>query len=117
KSEKKIIQNIQKLKKNRRAKLTKTSFLNSIISTSSSCLSTNSNSPSSAEVPAWTFSSGTLRGGVRATTRALVDLRGDGTADPPTVSSGSRSEVEGPPPVPYAGCPEASCTCTHPHQA
>ena len=78
-------------------------FLNSAISTSFSCSSTNSNSPPSVEVPTWTFSSGTSWGGVRATTRALVDLEGDDTGDPPTVSSGSRSEVKGPPTVPSTG--------------
>src|SRR6266540_3677641 len=55
----KIREHIQKFKKKRRAGLTETSFLNSVISTSSSCSLTNSNSPRSAEVPTWTPASGT----------------------------------------------------------
>src|SRR5438128_9983793 len=60
----KIREHTQKLKKKRRAGLTEMSFLNSAISTSSSCSSTNLNSPPSEEVPTWMFSSGTSRGGV-----------------------------------------------------
>src|SRR5438128_10858972 len=41
----KIREHIQKFKKKRRAELIEMSFSNSIISTSSSCSSTNSNSP------------------------------------------------------------------------
>src|SRR6266540_4360825 len=52
----KIREHIQKFKKKRRAGLTKMSFLNSVISTSSSCSSINLNSPRSTEVPTWTFS-------------------------------------------------------------
>src|SRR6266542_86374 len=45
-------------------------------------------------------------GGVRTTTRTPVSLKGDGPGDPPTVSSGSRSEVEGSSAVPSVGCSE-----------
>src|SRR6266542_1557827 len=55
----KIREHTQKLKKKRRAGLTEMSVLNSAILASSSCSSTNSNSPRSAEVPTWTLSSGT----------------------------------------------------------
>src|SRR6266542_6890800 len=55
----KIREHTQKLKKKRRAGLTEMSSLNSAISTSSSCSSTNSNSPRPAEVPTWTLASGT----------------------------------------------------------
>src|SRR6266508_2692935 len=52
------------------------------------------------------FASGTSQGGVRTTTRTPIGLEGDGPGDPPTVSSGSRSEVEGSSAVPSAGCSE-----------
>src|SRR5438105_1358321 len=52
------------------------------------------------------FASGTSQGGVRTTTRTPVGLEGDGPGDPPTVSSGSHSEVEGSPAVPSVGCSE-----------
>src|SRR5438105_4317083 len=52
------------------------------------------------------FASGTSQGGVRTTTRTPVGLEGDGPGDPPTVSLGSRAEVEGSPVVPSAGCSE-----------
>src|SRR5438128_11462600 len=57
----KIREHIQKLKKKRRAGLTEMSFLNSAISTSSSCSLMNSNSPRSVKVPTWTFAPGTSR--------------------------------------------------------
>src|SRR5438105_15808671 len=59
----KIREHTQKLKKKRQAGLTETSFLNSAISTSSSCSSTNSNSPRSAEGPTRTLVLATSRGG------------------------------------------------------
>src|SRR6266540_1227368 len=52
------------------------------------------------------FASGTSQGGVRTTTRTPVGLEGDGPGDPPTISSGSRSKVEGSPVIPSAGCSE-----------